>query len=253
MTLNIFFFFPETDLQVLNDNSKKIVNDFFLISKHFKGDKNIKIHYDENNVKSFIYRNSITGIYLDNDINRLRIKFKEVNAFNINTYKLIDNSFYYLQWNLTKCSVDYCSEILKEITERKIRFPKEIYLLINFNNSIESCRSKIFTFKDAIKSISFPKDFIHIDFVSDFYELDIWLRTYHVNTFTLLDKTRFTRTSEVQQGKPVFIEIETNRYWYLDNLHKDEYEVFNSQREHIGVANLSGQVDYEKKVNGRIF
>jgi predicted ATPase len=49
----------------------------------------------------------------------------------------------------------------------------------------------------------------------------------------------------------VYKEISTNRYWYLDNLHKDHYEVFNAMGEHIGVANLQGEIDTSKREKGR--
>ena len=46
-------------------------------------------------------------------------------------------------------------------------------------------------------------------------------------------------------------------YWHLDNFHtqheKDiHYEVYDSNEKHIGTANLKGNIDYSKKVKGRI-
>lgn len=253
MALNLFLFFPETDNQILNDTSKKIISDFFQISNKIKNESEIKLFYDAENVSTFIGQNKISDFYLDKEVNQLRIKLSKNNAIDIETKNLIDNNCCYFQWNFDNFKVDYCFKILKEITERKAQFDSEQYLLINFNNSIEHCRERILIFKDAKQFQNLPFNFVHIDFVSDFLELEIWLETNHIGQFSLLDKNKFVRTTFVQQGKPVFKEILTNNYWYIDNFHKNEYEVFNSNRQHIGVADLNGDLDTTKLVNGRDF
>lgn len=253
MTLNIFLFFPETDNQILNDDSKRIILDFFEISNKIKNVVNIKLFYDAENVVKFISQNKISEFYLDKEVNQLRIKLSKNSAIDIQAKNSIDNSSYYFQWNFDNFKVDYCFEILKEIAERKIQFDSEQYILINFNNSIEHCRERLLIFKDAKQVQSFPIDFIHIDFVSDFLEFEIWLKTNHIKDFSLLDKNKFKRTSLVQQGKPVFEAKETGFFWYLDNLHKDEYEVFDKNRNHIGVADLNGNLNTTKAIVGRTF
>ncbi|MDL2312813.1 hypothetical protein LJC68_08055 [Bacteroidales bacterium OttesenSCG-928-B11] len=65
--------------------------------------------------------------------------------------------------------------------------------------------------------------------------------------FSLKNASIFTRTSLIEQGQTVFREILTNRYWYLDNLHKSHYEVFDDIGNHIGVADLLGNVDTTKQ------
>ena len=47
------------------------------------------------------------------------------------------------------------------------------------------------------------------------------------------------------------MEINTGYYWYLDNQHKNHYEVFDRSKKHIGTANMDGDIDTAKKVNGR--
>jgi 5'(3')-deoxyribonucleotidase len=69
--------------------------------------------------------------------------------------------------------------------------------------------------------------------------------------YSLLNRQRFTKTHLVEQGKTVYKEISTHYDWYLDNLHKDHYEVFNAKGEHIGIANFQGQIDTSKKEKGR--
>jgi hypothetical protein len=53
----------------------------------------------------------------------------------------------------------------------------------------------------------------------------------------------FSKTNFVEQGQPVYQEIATSYYWYLDNLHKNHYEVFNYNGDHIGIADLNGEID----------
>lgn len=251
--LNIFLFFPENEFQVLNDDSKQIVSGFFEILNKIKNEKEYKIFYDSKNIKNFIELNKITEIYLDNDTNKLRIKLNKNGAVDIKNSNIIDNNCSYFQWNLNVHSVELCFEILKEIFERKIKFETEEYILINFNNSIKNCRERILVFKDAKHIFELPQKFTHIDFVSDFFEFEIWLNTNHIKVFSLLNKNKFRRTSLVQQGKPVFEEIGLGNFWYLDNFHKNEYEVFDSNKIHIGVSDLSGNIDKTKVIRGRTF
>jgi hypothetical protein len=253
MALNIFLFFPENEVQILNDDTKRIIHDFFGISKKIKGQKDIRLFYDAQNVINFIELNKLTEIYLDSDTNQLRIKLNKLSAIDITNQRNIDDSCCYFQWNLNYCKVEYCFEILKEILEQKVRFSSDQYILINFNNSIEHCRERILIFKDAKHINNLPVNFVHIDFVSDFLEFEIWLKTNHVLEFSLLDKNKFRRTSLVQQGKPVFVSLNTGYFWYLDNFHKDEYEVFDTNKNHIGVSDLKGNLDLQKAITGRTF
>jgi hypothetical protein len=69
--------------------------------------------------------------------------------------------------------------------------------------------------------------------------------------FSLLDRNRFSKTKKIEQGQCVYLETATNHYWYFDNLHKDHYEVFNRNKEHIGAANLQGEINRDNNVSGR--
>jgi hypothetical protein len=66
-------------------------------------------------------------------------------------------------------------------------------------------------------------------------------------TFSLKDSSRFTRTFHIEQGQHVYRENDTGYYWYLDNFHKDHFEVFDSKGVHIGIADLEGQVNTRKR------
>jgi hypothetical protein len=92
-------------------------------------------------------------------------------------------------------------------------------------------------------------------------ELDNLFAVGHYNTvarqrgiiveFSLKDTTRFCKTKIISQGQSVYKEIKTNCYWYLDNLHRNHYEVFNSSKSHIGIADMQGNIDTFKRVDNR--
>lgn len=72
-----------------------------------------------------------------------------------------------------------------------------------------------------------------------------------LTVFSLKNRTQFTRTNLVRQGKAVYQEIANGNYWYLDNLHRNHFEVFNVNEDHLGIADLEGNLDTSKSVNGR--
>jgi hypothetical protein len=63
----------------------------------------------------------------------------------------------------------------------------------------------------------------------------------------LVDIKRFKRTARpYQHGRKVYQEIETKYYWYVDNMHFGEsshLEVFDSNGDHLGESDLSGNID----------
>jgi len=69
--------------------------------------------------------------------------------------------------------------------------------------------------------------------------------------FSITDTSRFKRTRINIHCKVVYKELKTNCFWHLDNFHKDNYEVYNSTQEHIGIADLAGNVDATKRIAGR--
>jgi hypothetical protein len=56
----------------------------------------------------------------------------------------------------------------------------------------------------------------------------------------LRNPARFRKTAIIFQGRSVFEEIETKRLWYLDNFHKNHFEVFDKNIKHLGEASLEG-------------
>ncbi|MBD2482493.1 hypothetical protein H6G57_10755 [Planktothrix sp. FACHB-1365] len=66
----------------------------------------------------------------------------------------------------------------------------------------------------------------------------------------LREEKRFEKTSSYYQGRAMYREIDTGRYWYVDNLHCGKaahLEVFNKAGHHLGEADLKGKIDKSKK------
>jgi hypothetical protein len=134
-----------------------------------------------------------------------------------------------------------------EIAERKLQNPQKRYVLINFEQSqFDNCQSF------EVKKEDDNTIIIDIECIETKTAFEKWLGL----SITPLDiflrnAERFTRTKFKQQGATVFQEKDTAYYWYIDNLHKDEFEVFNANREHIGTATLDGIIQYEYRKIGR--
>lgn len=134
---------------------------------------------------------------------------------------------------------------IAEAAERQlINDPSVKRLIVNFIQS---------DFQTSILIVKNEEHTIEIDCVETKEELEKWLNLSVIPLDIFLRNTeRFIRTKFKQQGATVFQEKTTSYYWYLDNLHKDEFEVFNSNKEHIGVANLEGIIQPNSKIEGRV-
>lgn len=133
-----------------------------------------------------------------------------------------------------------------EIAERKLQRPQKRYILINFIESqFNDCGNFEVSKEDECT--------IELDCIETKEALEKWFNLVVIPLDIFLRNTeRFIRTKFKQQGATVFQEKTTSYYWYLDNLHKDEFEVFNSNKEHIGVANLEGIIQANSKIEGRV-
>ena len=62
----------------------------------------------------------------------------------------------------------------------------------------------------------------------------------------LRDKKRFEKTSSRYDGRAIYREVATDRYWYVDNLHfgkSAHLEVFNKAKSHVGEADIKGNIE----------
>ena len=148
---------------------------------------------------------------------------------------------------------------MAEATERFIQNTQPLLLLLNFSESKFAGLSQVKITKNEV--IDVP-----VDCVDEHNQLANWLESklrlsryrYDPNSDmcptdeqTLLnDKRRFDKTSHRCQGRTVYKEIDTNRYWYVDNFHKSydaHLEVFDANGQHLGEASPDGEIDYSKQ------
>jgi hypothetical protein len=176
-------------------------------------------------------------------IGNISRQYKEVLKFKSQLRQLFDNPY----WeddrkHATACIYEYnkknvCGHSIAEACERD-------KIVISFTHS-DFSKVKLSVLKN--KSITIELDNL---FSVGHYNTIVRQRGIIVD-FSLKDVTRFSKTKHVRQGQPVYKEITTNCYWYLDNLHKDHYEVFDSNEVHIGIADRQGNVDTSKCVDNR--
>lgn len=257
-TTNVYILFPErveTVLETVESQERfrsfteRTVRLFKTIQKC-----GVKLYYDSLNVKSYfdICSEWLNVHEIENGRHAIRL-FLSRTSVDINTKPLKEGQCRYILWNYDKSPTveDNPHRLLVEMTERKYRYEEEESVLVDVCESLDACRSVLLTFKDAKHIESYPKEFVRIPFVLSQEELELWIDTHSIKGFTLFDKNRFQRTGRVYDGKPIFREISTQQLWYLDNLHKDEYEVFDSKGKHLGTAALSGVMNSNSSVIGR--
>lgn len=114
-------------------------------------------------------------------------------------------------------------------------------------DSKEYAKNCLVLFQDAIHKPEYPKEFIKVPCYKDWDSLWKYLEDKQLFSFSLNDTTKFEKCSYTVQGAAVYKEKTTGRYWYMDNLHKTHYEVFDHLgKKHIGEAGLDGVIDKTK-------
>ncbi len=269
MIVNAFLLFPENDDSILcigNDPQDfenilyETIKLFSAIAQYKEQNQNIELFYDINNIDTFlqkvedIFRCDNFGYYLTDPIKQFKFKLQNTRSRNWRDRPQQDKTCYYVLWELAEFQVlPVNGSTLAEICERNLRDTESNikYLIVDINNRTERKRSFLPVLKDGFHLPDVP-EFVRIDFVCDETEFKYWWEhNLGKISFNLHNKQRFIKTKSILQGQSVYQEISTDYYWYLDNLHKDHYEVFNSQGKHIGVADLNGKIDAGKKEDGR--
>lgn len=157
---------------------------------------------------------------------------------------------------------------LAEIAERKLQNSSSTYLLINFIKSsfnlvhphiTNCCLITIVKNNDEINCLK-------IDGIDNKSALENWLEhTFNLSCLVynelsndpprdeqtiVREKERFQKTSSRYDGRAIYYEVATTRYWYVDNLHFGKaahLEVFNQAGSHVGEADLEGNIDESKR------
>jgi len=146
---------------------------------------------------------------------------------------------------------DVSNTSIAEVTERTLQNPNNNYLLVNFINSIFCVES--FQHPDIRECFSIPvvknnsEEFpVKLDSLDNKTALENWLREKQVLKDPeledcLKDTTRFEKTKFHCQGRSVYREISTQYLWYLDNFHRNHFEIFDpTGKYHIRYGYLDG-------------
>ena len=235
------------------EDFRKAVKNFLSLFNYIKDNiKDKKIYKDGQMITRF----STTGNYFLTNFNKLnkdirdafrQIIFNKINPIDWRNEALHNIEDNYICPDINNLQVSNTS--VAESAERKYRNSKSNQILINLAVSKFdiTLNNKLYVLKNS--DIKIILDFIKN--ISDFEKI------YHfeqepLESF-LFDNTRFRKTNFIVQGRCVYLEIKTSRLWYLDNKHRNHFEVFTSSKNHLGEASLGGDIDTSKAVEGRIF
>jgi len=100
-------------------------------------------------------------------------------------------------------------------------------------------------FLDAIHCDNLPNQFYNLPVFHTYADIiNYGVEKGFVKSFCLEDKNSFQKTTIAPvQGQIVYKNLKTGYYWYLDNFHKDHYEVFDQTgKNHLGEADMNGNL-----------
>jgi len=133
----------------------------------------------------------------------------------------------------TKKSVTNTS--LAEAAERKMQDNLERYLLNIMPSSYSQLTHTTVTKKVEPALQSSLNCISNEENLKSHFQLD----RIHPDDY-LRNNPDFVKTKFDVQGRVVFQRIENGEFWYLDNLHRNHFEVFSQKLIHFGEANLDG-------------
>lgn len=115
---------------------------------------------------------------------------------------------------------------------------------------VDNCSNlgqQVVLFQDAPHLNDFPKRFVKVPCFCNSKDLIEYALSENIFSFSLENNTDFEKIKIIIQGEKVYKEKKQDRFWYLDNLHRTHYEVFDLRGTHLGEANLEGEFDPSKR------
>lgn len=155
-------------------------------------------------------------------------------------------------YNLIETSENVTNTSIAEVAERKLQKNENLFLLINFISSSFKTSHQKYLLCQVIVVSKNQQLHIELDCLDNKHSFQQWVQDkLDFRNFLEKNSDNYQKTKNVVQGQAVYVEIETGYYWYLDNLHKNHFEVFNKLGTHLGEANLEGILDESKKDKGK--
>lgn len=182
-------------------------------------------------------------LWFNNSDNKGAINF--IKDKSLIEYNEVDKDLTCYMWNISDTVTVplYKEDGLFHLISRYIS-DKTNFVCIDSKEYAKNC---LVLFQDAIHKPEYPKEFVKIPCYKDWDSLWKYLEDKQLFSFSLNDTTKFEKCSYTVQGAAVYKEKTTGRYWYMDNLHKTHYEVFDHLgKKHIGEAGLNGVIDKTK-------
>lgn len=182
-------------------------------------------------------------LWFNNSDNKGAINF--IKDKSLIEYNEVDKGLTCYMWNISDTVTVplYKEDGLFHLISRYIS-DKTNFVCIDSKEYAKNC---LVLFQDAIHKPEYPKEFVKIPCYKDWDSLWKYLEDKQLFSFSLNDTTKFEKCSYTVQGAAVYKEKTTGRYWYMDNLHKTHYEVFDHLgKKHIGEAGLNGVIDKTK-------
>ena len=158
-------------------------------------------------------------------------------------HERIDHQLTCFDWNIDSMKASPQNDGLEHLVSRHLAAGTKFVIIDNCHHS----GNQLVLFQDASHLKDFPQGFVKVPCFCNYQDLIDYAFSENIFPFSLENNADFDRTRLTVQGKTVYREKENNRYWYLDNLHKNHYEVFDSTGNHLGEANLEGELDTSKK------
>jgi hypothetical protein len=212
MSIKTFLLFPEEDDEILALDNPQVVKDIIQTAVKLRQTirqlyNEIELFYDSENVKAFLQKIAVLfeNEYLQKPSTQLKISLQKATDWRMSAVQQYECS--YVLWLLDQFEVKAVNNsTLAEITQRVLSQTTDKYLLINIHQSIRINRQFLPIFKDCKHIRNLPK-FVHIEFVYDEKEFQLWWDIYQKtdgqSNFSLLNRQNFARTHMVEQGKTV--------------------------------------------------
>ena len=155
----------------------------------------------------------------------------------------IDRQLTCFEWDIDSMKTEPQNEGLEHLVSRFLTDNTKFVIVDNCQHS----GNQLVLFQDASHLKDFPQGFVKVPCFCNFQDLFDYAISEKIFSFSLENNADFQKINKTVQGKNVYKEKKNNRYWYLDNLHKNHYEVFDNTGIHLGEANLEGELDTTKK------
>lgn len=247
---NKFFVLVTEEYDHFKDTSRDVVKELATWLRDIKEVKDTKIYYSGQNIGNFnekVRAAQADGfVHLSNPDSIRHVCGRT--AISIDDSPKRENKFCYIQYCLSLFSIEYCTDILAELTEQSLQYPDGAnFYLINFCDALAGIgRGHIFTFRDAANEL--PTNILATQVITKHEELLYIL--HEINTqegFSLRDTSRFKDTGKryTPSGQKIYEDNKTGYLWYLDKFHKDKkitYEVFDKTgKKYVGEHDENGK------------